>query len=85
MDLVPRVVKTTEVDNEKTGTRFRKYRKDAGISVAALTAHTSMSMSLIFMLEQGERGWNQEKLDQLTEAVDVLSGRKKPARKPRKK
>lgn len=85
MEVVHRVVKTTEVDDEKTGARFRKYRREAGVSVPDLVLHSGTSQSLVFMLEQGKRRWTQDKLDQLTTSVDVLSGRVKPASKPSKK
>jgi transcriptional regulator with XRE-family HTH domain len=85
MDVVHRVVKTTEVDGEKTGARFRKYRKDAGVVMEDLATHTKTSESLLYMLEQGKRKWTQDKLDRLVKAVDVLSGRVEPAGKPRKK
>lgn len=85
MDVVHRVVKTTEVDDEKTGARFREYRKEAGVVMGDLAARTKTSESLLYMLEQGKRKWTQSKLDLLKKAVDVISGRVEPAGKPRKK
>jgi len=69
----PKQVDMPDKTAKATGKRIRRFRKDCGLSQAALAKRAGLQTNTVARLERGEHRISDKTLEKLTKALSVTS------------